>query len=308
MKYLLNSLLTFFCFAFPAHAQKLAITSTGADFQQFWAQANGKDLAEQEELWLQFERKYADVYEQLLPDLTTSDGHTLYKEKIQHLLRTLPVTEKTIFQLYANAEKLTASQGERFKRQFPDMQDGMQIIFLPTLGINGAQRYLKSKDAWVLIIGVDRIAETGESLDVLFSHEFFHLYLSQKISHLKSGSSMASPLWHEGLATYVSKMLNPESTLSQQLMQEDLAEACIENNIKTWAKDYSTIMMLEPQGKQYADWFRVISSQDIKRRGYCLGLRAVSKIAETHNIMEMTTWGESSFTPKLQQALINLSH
>lgn len=305
MKHLFSAFIVLFL-SLPAQAQNIKLTSTLPDFQQFWSNAKGKDIAEQEKLWRQFEGKYAAVYEQILPSASTSAGKTQHTDKVRHLLNTLPATVDAVFQLYGKAAHFTQAQAARFKQHFPDMQDGMQVIYLPTLGINGAQRNVEAMGGEVLIIGVDRIAESGESLDVLFSHEFFHLYLSNKIRHLPSGATMASPLWHEGLATYVSKVMTPDSSPAQQLMQPELALACTADNVKIWAREYARVIRLEPAGKQYADWFRVVSEQPVKRRGYCLGLHASSLIATKHSLMEMTTWGEAQFLPKLEQALAEL--
>jgi hypothetical protein len=72
-------------------------------------------------------------------------------------------------------------------------------------------------------MGVDFIAERNDNLNVLFSHEFFHTYHEDHLKPGDSGRTMATPLWKEGLATYISGVLNPDQNDAVLLMDTELA-------------------------------------------------------------------------------------
>jgi|SRR5579863_1864082 len=59
------------------------------------------------------------------------------------------------------------------------------------------------------MFGVDEIARIhGQENSALFSHELFHVYHEQIIK--QESDAIYWSLWEEGLATYVSRSLNPE--------------------------------------------------------------------------------------------------
>lgn len=289
-----------------AQAQQIKVSNTVEDFKILVGRLKDANPQQQDQAWQKFESKYAAVYEQILPGRESESARMQTDNKIAYFLQNLRFLETDIFKYYQLIPNFVAVQGARFKHQFPDMKDGMRVIFLPTLGINGAQRTVASMGGSILVIGVDRLAETHESLDVLFSHEFFHSYHTNKIEHLKIWDSMASPLWTEGLATYVSSLMAPDTDDTQRLMSAELAQACTDDNVKIWSREYLLVIDQLPEGKNYADWFRVSTDQPIKRRGYCLGYRSASLLAKTTSLMEMASWGEDQFSVKLKIALAKL--
>jgi hypothetical protein len=115
-----------------------------------------------------------------------------------------------------------------FKKAFPDFRCESPIYFLVSLSaFDGAVRSVNGTPA--LLFGVDVIAAIhprGE-LGVLLTHELFHAYRRQVTGRTTAG--MGAPLylalWEEGLATYVSEVLNPKASESEVLGRpKDLAQ------------------------------------------------------------------------------------
>jgi hypothetical protein len=94
-----------------------------------------------------------------------------------------------------------------FRKSFPDFQCSTPIYFLYSMGaFDGSVRKVNGSPA--LMFGVDVIAVTfGQNQDPLFAHELFHRYHNQVIQ--SQPDAIYWNLWEEGLATYVSRTLNP---------------------------------------------------------------------------------------------------
>lgn len=118
---------------------------------------------------------------------------------------------------------------------------------------------------------------------------------------------MASPLWIEGLATFVSGVMNPLATDGQLLMDVELGKLCDRAHVSLWAQQYLLVMDQEPGGENYADWYRVLTEQVPKRRGYCLGYRASAWIAKKDTLASMLTWDETRYGSELKMALTVLA-
>jgi hypothetical protein len=284
----------------PGLAAQTKVINGFDDFQQFWQQAKNQPPARQEKLWADFEAKYSAVYATLLP----TDPATRRKQLQNWLLKWRDL-EPGMHRIFAQADSFTASQTQRFSQVFPDMAADMTVFYLPTMGINGAVREVA--DGKVLVIGVDAVAQSGESLDVLFAHEFFHLHQFQVLKSADYGNSMASPLWIEGFATWISGLMTPVASVAQQMQDSELGAACNAANVRLWAQTYQVIIDLPQNGQPYADWFRVLTDKKPKRRGYCLGSHAVAWLAKTHTVQQMVGWDEPMFAAQLKLALLGLA-
>ncbi|HEV8658650.1 MAG TPA: DUF2268 domain-containing putative Zn-dependent protease [Thermoanaerobaculia bacterium] len=99
----------------------------------------------------------------------------------------------------------------RFLREFPDFDYHGDIYFMNSLAaFDGAVREVNGKRA--LLFGLDVIAAIhGQSaaIEPLFDHELFHLYHHQSFPRREA---LWAALWTEGLATYVSRRMNPAAT------------------------------------------------------------------------------------------------
>lgn len=101
-----------------------------------------------------------------------------------------------------------------FKQAFPDFQLKTNIYLLHSLGeMDGGTRKLDGKD--VLIFGVDgmvRYHPPGSDPSAFFHHELFHLYHQPALAACEADTTpMWTALWQEGLAVYVSHVLDPNA-------------------------------------------------------------------------------------------------
>ena len=124
--------------------------------------------------------------------------------------------------------------GQIFRKKFSDANGDATIYFMPNLlgGWDAGSGDLGGHAA--LIFGVDSIVQLHkEGFDIapLFHHELFHIYHARfhpewnRKSRMKGEIPLYWLMWTEGLATYVSKVLNPRAsmediTLSNELVQD----------------------------------------------------------------------------------------
>lgn len=308
-------LIIIYCFLLPQFifASEVQVINAGKDFKIFWQSAEGKTFEEQEKLWTVFEDKYREIYDTVVFDKSNPNWQNKRIDRLKWLFSRLPNIASNMNELFDHAEEMSISQTNRFKKSFPDLQEGTPIVFLPGLTFDGKAQFLPSFGRTTLLIGVDLVADINVSLDILFSHEFFHVYQFELLKNKTIWQTFSSPLWFEGFATYASGILNPASSEEKLLMDEKLATECNnQNNIQAWSKDYLSLYDnqstdLNTRNNLYKDWFLVSGGSNPKRRGYCLGFRVIQKIASQYSIQDMVRWDESTFILKIGEALNALS-
>jgi hypothetical protein len=107
---------------------------------------------------------------------------------------------------------------------------------------------------------------------------------------------MATPLWKEGFATYVSGVLNPNLSDAELLMDPVLAHSCDDPTaVSLMAADFLKVLATDG-ANSYADWFMMSGTTQPTRRGYCLGLRIIRTLAASHPVTEMVNWDEARFS------------
>jgi hypothetical protein len=294
-------------------ASEIQVINTGKDFQIFWQNAEGKTFEEQEKLWTVFEDKYREIYDTVVFDKSNPNWQNRRIEMLKWLFSRLPYIASNMNMLFDHAEEMTLSQTTRFKETFPDLQEGIPVVFLPGLTFNGKAQLLPSFGRTTLFIGVDRVIDRNDPVDILFSHEFFHIYQFEFLKNKTIWQTFSSPLWFEGIATYASGILNPGSSEEKLLMDEKLSIECKnQKNIQEWSNDYLLFYnkySLDDNtlNNLYKDWFLISGDSNPKRRGYCLGFRVIQTIASQNNLQDMVRWDESTYILKVGEALNNLS-
>lgn len=290
-------------------ALDVQVINSGKDFHEFWIAAQGRSFEEQEKLWNTFEDKYREVYDSVVFNKSSPDWKTQRNLKLKTFFSKLPVLAAKMDKLFSNAEQLANIQAERFKNIFPDLQSDTPIIFIPGFGFNGKAKEIPSFGRPVLLIGVDLVAERNDPIDVLFTHEFFHIYQFEVLKNKKIWQTLTSPIWFEGFATYVSGILNPAFSEAEILMDSELAKFCSDNtNIHTWAVEFLSFYNNDKlddasYDKIYKEWFMISGNANPKRRGYCLGLRVFQFLVKVNSIQEMVKWDEDLFLLKTGEAL-----
>ena len=133
--------------------------------------------------------------------------------------------------LYQRLKMGLPRYGQIFKKHFPDVNGNGEIYLMPNLlgGWDAGGGSLGKRP--VIILGVDSILKLrpeGFNLATLFEHELFHLYHNQlhpewnNKSRAKGEIPLYWLLWTEGLATHVSKALNPKASADDILLTDEL--------------------------------------------------------------------------------------
>ncbi len=193
---------------------------------------------------------------------------------------------------------------QTFVAAFPDMHRNFEVYITHSFGeMDGGSRTIDGTDYFIL--GIDGMVQYHKGFDSeipFFHHELFHVYHSQ---HMKEEKALWAALWAEGLATYVSKKLNPESTLKDLML--DLPEGMvreIENDIDFYWKDLRKKLRSTAEG-DYREYF-LLSSQKGRitiRSGYYLGYLLAKEVAKTKTLSEMAKMKPKSILPMLERKI-----
>ena len=281
-------------------AASYTLVNLGPDFKKFIQTSRDLPGEKKWQAWQSFESKYARYYEAV----PSADPKSL-----SIFFERLPTFETQMWSFFDNANQITKSQLQKFVRFFPDLSSPVPVVFMPSiLHFNGLGA-LNIEDHLTLAIGVDHAAYRNNDLGVLFSHELFHNYQFGKLKNKSIHKTMASPLWFEGLAAWVSLQLNPKAPLAQILMNQELANYCLsKEHIIKMASEYK-IILRQPQEDQFlADWFQTNGQTLPKRRGYCLGLFTATEIMKNHSIIEVVSLEEKQFSKLLLETLNSVTN
>lgn len=124
---------------------------------------------------------------------------------------------------------------------------------------------------------------------VLFVHELFHQYHDQIAPELTAEDvPLWISLWEEGLATYVSRQMNPGSTEAQALMfPRDLAELA-QPKLPSLARELLAHFDSPDKGEYRAFFHGRNGRPDVPpRSGYYVGYRIAAKLAAGRSLQQL---------------------
>ena len=288
----------------PNVATSAILVNAGEDFKTATENWDQLDQTQRMARWDVLEAKYAYVYEQRIYKIQERGWQSRIMQRRALLFPEVSVLRADMLKMFDQAAAIVSSQEARFKKLFPDMPADIPVYFIPSLfSFNGSVFDLPEHGRTGLLMGVDFIVRRKDNLDVLFAHEFFHAYHDDKIPAGSATETMATPLWLEGFATYVSGVLNPGASDADLLMDPVLAKECARPAFAgELAKLYLPILKTDGE-TTYSDWFMMSGTTLPTRRGYCLGLQVVRVLAKKFELTEMTTWPESRYTIEVEQVL-----
>jgi hypothetical protein len=300
--------LIFLTILIPYFALAAQVVNLGPDYKDFLNATKGKSQSVIEQEWSKFEAKHQALYDEAVfgkSDSGWQDRRT--KQLAAFLSKVEPLLPKMI-ELFDRAEEIVNEKESLFKTLFPDLPNDIPVIFMPSLStFNGKLTNISGYNRMPLLIGIDFIVERNDNLDVLFTHEFFHAYHLGKLPPGSTWRTMATPLWIEGFATYVSGVLNPTQPDSILLMDQTLASKCANTDwLAEAAKQYLSVLDTDNE-TTYTDWFTLRGQTQPPRRGYCLGLHVIREVAKTHSLSEMVVWHEDRFSKEISLVLLKMS-
>lgn len=233
------------------------------------------------------------------------------------LARYLTQVERLLPRMHAVGDTFLASFDHHlrtFVRTFPDMDWDGTVCFFPNFGVTDAGTGRVDGKIW-LVFGMDTIAAQhgpGTDLTTLFHHELFHVHHDHLHAEWagKNRSRGEIPLWWllwcEGLATHVSRALNPHASLAQALLSPTLAPQAAPRLAPLAADLRRRLDTGDPA--VVGDYLSASPrTPDIPpRAGYYVGLRVAERIGERRSLRALARLGGPPLRREVERVLTAL--
>jgi hypothetical protein len=271
-----------------------AVTDLMPAFWSFWDKAKGAEPAEQYRVFEEMVRKpNAAVYEGVF------EGST--KPASELVPASFEAVRPVETEMRGLSRKLTDELPglmAKFRETFPDFRCGTPVYFVYSAGaFDGGTRDVSGKTA--LMFGLDMIARLKEELPPLVAHELFHVYQEERVGD--PSKAFFWSMWTEGLATYVSRRLDPDVP-----EQKVCCLPPIEPIEAVLPKVSSEALALLDSEKpdEYARFFYGGQKIDIPQRsGYYLGYRAATEAGKTRSLRELAGLTPAEVRPLVEKEL-----
>lgn len=300
-----------FCVAQPAPSSApvtFAVHDFTLDFWRFWEAAQNQPVEQQARLWQQL---YVSRHQAVFDDLATAckDQWDAAWSR-SHYFPGLPRVVPAIRTMVAGLPQQLQEANSRFLKTFPDMQwSGDIYVMASGYCFSGRSQMIQGRGA--LLFGVDAIAALGQK-DLIpgMQHELFHRYHRQFFEFEgSSGYPLWTTLWAEGMASYVSELLNPSAS-EIDLAQVPLGMVRQVNDRRgRLAADF--LRRFESTAPKDATlYFNDINSKDAvvpARAGYQLGVLVIRDLSKEYSIQTMAHWSQTEVKPRVHAALKRIS-
>lgn len=273
----------------PSPAPKAPqVHNIAMSFVRFWDADKDQPAAQQ----------LADFKKEVAPgfpgfyDIARFDGEMTQQKMDEHIAKAIagfPEIRDAYIRKASQFEDGLPGYIAGFKKWFPDFEPTTEIYVLNSLGeMDGGTRTINGHE--YLIFGIDgmvRYHGNGNEAP-FFDHELFHTYHYPAVADCEDETVWAS-LWREGLATYVSKVMNPTANDTELLLT-------IPNNMaeRTQQVLSAALAQLESvlDNKDHATYAGLFNArQDATglppRRGYYLGYLVAKEAAKTHDLHQL---------------------
>ena len=237
----------------------------------------------------------AKLFEQLIihPHPEVYDRPQTFKTDIgtlEQYLASLPSYLPAIEQLHRRFEEQRASIQAKFLRTFPAFDSSRAKIYL-MLSMFRFDGKIPHDNPRLLLLGLDGLAKfhgADAHISVIFSHELFHIYHFQVNPPPRDADQIElyRLIWQEGLATYVSHVLNPEASLADVLLDPRLAKEgpkyvpMFAHNLLTQLESTD-----DETAARYLSYRR--GGQTPSRMGYLIGYQIAKRMAATYPLAEL---------------------
>jgi predicted Zn-dependent protease DUF2268 len=246
---------------------------------------------------------HPEVYDR--PQVFKTDPETLEKY-LTELDEYLPAI-KNIHQRFNDQR---ASIQTKFLRTFPGFNTSRARVYL-MLSLFRFDGKIPHDNPHMLLLGLDGLAKfhgPNVRLPVILSHELFHLYHFQ-INPLPRDADQVELyrlIWQEGLATYVSQVLNPDASLADVLLDPRLAK---EGPKFVPLLAHGLLAQLESRDDETAA--RYLSyrrgGQIPARMGYLIGYEIAKRMATAHRLTELAQLRGHTLLNSVRQEMQNLA-
>jgi hypothetical protein len=245
-------------------------------FWRFWEAARGQPSNEQYRLFEDLVRKpNRAVYEGVFEGARKAPA-----DFVPTSFATVPAIEASMRELSRRLSAELPGQLDAFRKAFPRFRCATPVYFVYSAGaFDGAARDVDGKTA--LMFGLDVIARLKEELSPLVVHELFHIYHGEVLA--EDPETVGWALWSEGLATYVSRRLNPKRPESQICCMPAVPDALIPGLAAE-----SLRLLDSTKREDYARFFLGGDELEIpSRSGYAVGYRIASEAGKTRTLEQL---------------------
>jgi hypothetical protein len=243
-----------------------------------------KDKEERAKLFAQLIiQPHPEIYRR--PDVFRTDLAAL-EVYLDGLSSYLPAIEL----IHQRIEEQRASIEAKFMNAFPDFKMSKARLYL-MLSLFRFDGKIPHDNPRMLLLGLDGIAKfhgADAQLAVILSHELFHVYHFQvnPLPYDTDNIPLYRLIWQEGLATYVSHVLNPDASLSGVLLDPRLASegpGFIAGMAASLLPDLTSVDDLT--AGRYLSYRRFGPTPS--RMGYLIGYEMVKKAAADHSLVDL---------------------
>ena len=155
-----------------------------------------------------------------------------------------------------------------------------------------------------LYFGIDELARIPGSdgnLKIIFEHELFHQYHYQIAPEISVNYAAWAYMWEEGLATYVSRQMNPGCTIDQVLVTPRLSELA-----KPHLRELAQRLLDKPDSTDPTTYLDLFSLDKAPpglpvMSGYYLGFRVAELLGANRSLTELAHLRG----PELKHAVLN---
>jgi hypothetical protein len=226
---------------------------------------------------------HPEVYDR--PQVFKTDPETLEKY-LAELDDYLPAIEN----IHRRFNEQRASIQAKFLSAFPSFNTSRARIYL-MLSLFRFDGKIPHDNPHMLLLGLDGLAKfhgANVRLPVILSHELFHIYHFQ-VNPLPRDADQVELyrlIWQEGLATYVSQVLNPAASLADVLLDPRLAKEG-PRYIPRLAHDLLAQLQStdDETAARYLSYRR--GGQIPARMGYLIGYEIAKRTATAHPLTEL---------------------
>jgi hypothetical protein len=219
-------------------------------------------------------------------DIFTTDPATLGKY-LDQVTPYLPAIRKIHARFINESDSIEAS----FSAHFPDFDRSRAKVYLMVslFRFDGKIPHDNPSALFLALDGLVKFHGPNVRLDVILSHELFHLYHFQ-VNPLPAEIDkipLYRQIWQEGLATYVSGSLNPGASLADVLLDPQLARDG-PKYVPAVARTLLTQLEAADDETTARYLFYRRGSQTPSRMGYLVGYDIVAHLAPTRSLKDLS--------------------
>lgn len=276
------------------NAASYRVVDATGPFWEFWRQAEGKPPEVQAELFKGIAVKaHPELFANHVIGIDPSVKDKTLDHRLVGYLASLPSRLEAMHKISLSLGRDLKQYDASFRATFPDMKWNGNVYFTVSIdAFDGALRKVDGKMA--LLFGIDKIAKihgADADLGALFHHELFHVY-QEDVNPRKevpedAPHGVLDPLWSEGLAVYVSKVMHPQATWKQILLSDEMIE---QTTTKLPKLAGELRQHLDASTEEfYRDFFLGAGKRaDVPIRcGYYMGFRIAERAAKGRTLSEL---------------------